>query len=97
MQLGELTLNLTEQTVLRAEQGITLNATAFKILLVLAQAHPQPVSRSMLIHKIWGDEPPDSNALKSHIYNLRNAIDKNFAFPMVKTITNIGYKLMLET
>jgi len=97
MQLGELTLNLTEQTVLRAEEGITLNATAFKILLVLVQAHPQPVSRSMLIHKIWGDEPPDSNALKSHIYNLRNAIDKNFAFPMVKTITNIGYKLMLET
>lgn len=117
MTLGDLTLHMNEQRVTLADQDISLNATAFKILRVLAQAYPQPVSRSMLIHKIWADEPPNSNALKSHIYNLRSGLDViaktsrksgNTIKPsvdkrlkrqssMVQTITNIGYKLVLNT
>jgi len=95
MKVGNLVLNLSDQTVTRDNQLVSLNATAFKILQVLAQAYPQPVSRSMLIHKIWGDNPPNSNALKSHIYNLRNGLDDNFESSMIKTITNIGYQLAL--
>ena len=100
MEIGDLTLHLNEQKVMRENQPVVLNATAFKILLVLAQAYPQPVSRSMLNHKIWGDNPPNTDALKSHIYNLRTGLDANIATStssstVIKTITNIGYKLAI--
>lgn len=102
LKIGELTLHLNEQKVTRLNFPVTLNATAFKILLCLAQAYPQPVSRSMLTHKIWGDNPPNSNALKSHIYNLRTGLHNSVKptkakVPIIKTITNIGYKLVLES
>jgi DNA-binding response OmpR family regulator len=45
------------------------------------------------MHQIWGDAPPDSDALKSHIYSLRTTLDKPFQASILKTITNVGYKL----
>ncbi len=96
MTIGDLTLNLTDNTVMRKDEAISVNTTSFKILLTLAQAHPQPVSRTLLAHKIWGDNPPNSDALKSHIYNLRNALDRNYDHKIIKTITNIGYRLALD-
>jgi DNA-binding response OmpR family regulator len=28
--------------------------------------------------ELWGDEEPESDALRSHIYNLRKMVDKPF-------------------
>ena len=96
MLLGELTLDLNENKAFRLEQEVVLNKTSFSILLMLAKAYPNAVSKSRIIHDIWGDTPPETNALKSHIYNLRTAIDKPFSKNVVRTIVNVGYKLELE-
>ena len=93
LELGPLILDMTAQSVSRDGKPVTVNRAALTILKLLVEAHPNPVSRSRLIHELWGDEPPETNALKSHIYNLRAAIDKPFATPLIKTITNLGYKL----
>ena len=93
MTLGDLTLDLNENKVSRSDQEITLNKTAFTILLILVKAYPNPVSKSRIIHDIWGDMPPETNTLKSHIYNLRAAIDKPFQTNIIRTIVNVGYKL----
>ncbi len=93
LELGELRINLAQKAAWRQDQPLALTAIGFKILALLAQAHPNPVSRSVLMHRIWGDAPPDSDALKSHIYSLRHAMDKPFESGILKTITNVGYKL----
>ncbi|GAA6204702.1 response regulator transcription factor [Thalassotalea sp. SU-HH00458] len=93
LQLGELFIDLTRQTATRNHQVLALTSTSFTILSVLAQQHPTPVSRSELMHKIWGDNPPNTDALKSHIYSLRSVLDKPFDKPLLKTILNIGFKL----
>lgn len=93
LELGELRINLAQKAAWRQDQPLALTAIGFKILALLAQAHPNPVSRSVLMHRIWGDAPPDSDALKSHIYSLRHALDKPFESGILKTITNVGYKL----
>jgi DNA-binding response OmpR family regulator len=97
ISLGELSLDLNENRAFRFEQEIILNKTSFTILLMLAKAYPNPVSKSRIIHEIWGDTPPETNSLKSHIYNLRTAIDKPFSKNMVKTIVSVGYKLDFES
>lgn len=93
--LGPLELDLNESKAYREQQALTLNKTTFTILKVLAEAHPKPVSRSRLIFELWGDEPPETDALKSHIYNLRVALDKSFETALLKTVTSVGYKLEL--
>ncbi|MEO2267599.1 response regulator transcription factor [Pseudoalteromonas sp. YIC-656] len=96
-RVGELTLDTVAKTASRGEQPLQLGQIPFQILELLVAAYPQPVSRALLIHKIWGDTPPDTDALKSHVYQLRQALDKNFAYPMLKTVTNLGYRLELAT
>ncbi|MDT0629538.1 response regulator transcription factor [Alteromonas sp. W364] len=65
----------------------------FTLLQKLLEEYPYPVSRSELLQHVWGDEPPESNALKSHIYALRKAIDKMAGQQILHTISNIGYQL----
>ncbi len=96
LNLGELELDLNLQQAKRNQHALPLTHVGYQILLLLVQAHPEPISRSVLIHKLWGDNPPDSDALKSHIYALRKALDKPFATPLLHTVMNVGYKLECE-
>ena len=91
--LGELSLDKKRKIATRNGQTLKLNAMGFRILMILAQAHPQVVSRSELSHKLWGDEPTESDAIRSHIYQLRNALDKPFESQMLKTVHGIGFTL----
>ena len=93
IEIGELVIEKNKCTAERQAQPLKLTNIGFKILLTLAQTYPQAVSRSNLIFKVWGDIPPDTDALRTHIYSLRNALDKPFKTSMLTTITNVGYKL----
>ncbi|WP_323845677.1 response regulator transcription factor [Microbulbifer magnicolonia] len=93
IRIGELTVRRREHSAERAGQPLKLTSIGFRILSMLVEAHPEPVSRSAIAHQIWGEDPPETDALKSHIYSLRQALDKPFPAPMLKTITNLGYQL----
>ena len=45
---------------------------------------------------LWGDEPPDSDALKSHIYTLRKQLEQASGRKLLATILNLGYRLDLD-
>ncbi len=96
ISIGDLIIDQGKYTATRAGVSLKLTNVGFKIILSLAQAYPQAVSRSQMIHSVWGDEQPDSDALRSHIYSLRSALDKPYDFAMLETITNVGYKLVVE-
>ncbi|MEX0330085.1 MAG: helix-turn-helix domain-containing protein [Puniceicoccaceae bacterium] len=61
---------------------------------MLAQSAPNIVSRSSLETAIWGDEPPGSDALRSHVFALRQELDRPFDNPMLKTIRGVGFQLV---
>ncbi|MEH6585508.1 MAG: response regulator transcription factor [Halioglobus sp.] len=94
--LGDLMLLVRSQEAKRCGQALKLTSIGFRILLELAQAYPEPVTRSQLIHRLWGDDPPDSDALRSHVYSLRAALDKPFDTAMLKTLPNLGYRLVCD-
>lgn len=93
LTVGTLTLDSVSRVAHRNGQILHLGQIPFQILETLIEAYPQPASRALLLHKIWGDEPPQTDALKSHIYQLRHILDKDFDYPMLKTVTNLGYRL----
>lgn len=96
IKVGTLVMNQSQHTVMREEKPLTLTNIGFKLLYTLAEAYPQAVSRSSLIQQVWQGDPPNSDALRTHIYSLRNALDKPFNKAMLITITNVGYKLVTD-
>ena len=91
--LGELRLDRTRGRAERAGQGLDLPPISYQLLLRLAEAWPRTLTRSDLVRSVWGDEPPESDPLRSHLYVLRQALDKPFATPMLKTVHGVGYTL----
>lgn len=93
IEIGDLTIDRHLRRATRQGQPLALTRIGFDLLLALAEAYPQTLSRSHLTAHLWRQDPPDSDALRSHIYSLRNALDKPFAAPMLKTVVNVGFRL----
>jgi len=93
LQVGDLQLDTGTLEVRRSEQSICLSPIGLKILTILMKESPKVVSRNQLEHEIWGDILPDSDTLRSHMYNLRKQIDKPFAQPLLQTIQSRGYRI----
>lgn len=91
--LGDLILDIQKNTVMRAGIKIELPRIQFKLLTLLMRQASQVVTRQAMERELWGDEMPDSDALRSHIYNLRKAIDKPFELKLIHTIAGVGIKL----
>jgi len=96
LTIGPLSLDRKRKQVKRDGQLLDLHTMGFRILTVLAEAYPQVVSRSALSQKLWGDEPTESDAMRSHIYQLRCVLDKPFDFPLVKTVHGVGFTLDVQ-
>lgn len=76
-----------------AGQVLPLPPQAYRLLLALAEAWPRTVSRSELQQQLWADEPPESDALRSHLYTLRQALGTEQG--LVKTVHGVGLRLDL--
>lgn len=90
---GEVTLQLSTHVATRAGQPLKLSPTGFLLLETLLRAAPGIVSRADLERAIWGETPPDSSALRTHIHELRQSLDRSFAYPLLKTVPRVGYGL----
>ena len=80
----------------RRGENLKLSPIGLKILESLMRASPHPVSREKLVHTVWGDEQPDSNSLKVHIFNLRKAVDGNSDCKLIHTLAGQGFVLRSE-
>lgn len=92
-EIGDLTLDLDTLEVQREGTAIAVSKTGFEILRTLMREHPKVVSRIELEQALWGDDPPDSDALRSHLYNLRQSVDRPFAHAMIETLAGRGYRI----
>ena len=95
-QIGDLSLDSSSQRVWRDQQKLTLSPTGFRILRILMRESPAVVSREAIQQELWGDDIPDTDALRSHIYNLRKIVDHPFEFAMIQTVKGIGLRLTAE-
>ena len=73
--------------------AIKLNPSTRRLLLLLMQNSHRVVSRHELERELWGDEPPDGDVLRAHMYALRNAVDKPFKQKLLHTHHGEGYRL----
>ncbi|MEO2280932.1 response regulator transcription factor [Pseudoalteromonas pernae] len=95
-EIGDLKINISTKEVERQGQVIKLSSKDFEILCLIAEAYPNAVSKRQIVEKIWGSDAPETDAVRSHMYTLRNAVDKPFDVPMIVTVHGIGFRLIAE-
>ena len=93
LRVLDLCLNLDTMEVKRGRTPIAVKRIGLRILELLMRESHRVVRRQELESLIWGDDPPDSDALRAHIHMLRKAIDRPFAVPLLHTMPGIGYRL----
>lgn len=94
LEVADLRIDTGTLEVVRAGQRLSLTPIGLKLLMTLIKASPKVVSRRELERSVWGDIVPDSDALRSHLYNLRKIIDRPFDTPLLHTIAGSGYRLV---
>jgi DNA-binding response OmpR family regulator len=97
LRIGTLEIDRRTGIARRDGRELELRQTAFRVLQILAEAWPRAVTRSELTRRIWGDEAPESDPLRSHLYLLRQALDKPFDTAMLVTVHDVGFRLQSDT
>jgi len=93
LKIADLTVDPGTRIVRRDGKIVELNRSCMRLLEILMVASPKVVARAELEHALWGDMPPGSDSLRSHIYLLRRKIDKPFPTPLIHTVHGVGYQL----
>lgn len=96
LKVGDLSFDTGTFRVMRGQRIIELPPVPLKLLEILMRHSPRVLPREEIEREIWGDSPPDSDALRAHLYILRGAIDKQNDKPLIRTLRGIGYQISDE-
>ncbi|NAW56024.1 MULTISPECIES: response regulator [unclassified Vibrio] len=88
IQVGPLTLSLSEQTIKSADSPLKLTRNEYKILANLMTNAGRVMSKEQLQQSLHGwDEGSSDNAIEVHIHNVRKKVPDK----MIKNIRGVGY------
>ena len=93
LRCADLALWPRTREVRRAGQALNLTRMGFDLLQLLLRRSPEVVRRGELEQALWRDEPPGSDALRSHLFALRAAVDGPCAEPLLHTHRGVGVQL----
>jgi DNA-binding response OmpR family regulator len=93
LRVADLELDPESRRVRRGGRTLELPPISLRILELLLRESPRVVSRAQIERAIWGDSPPDSDALRAHMHLLRAAIDHPFTHSLLRTVRGVGYQL----
>lgn len=93
LSFGGLRINPKTRAAYRDDRPLALNPTTYTILELLCLRAPDIVTKSEIAHKLWQEDDVNNDVLRSHIYQLRNQLDKPFPKPMLITVPKVGFRL----
>jgi DNA-binding response OmpR family regulator len=93
LRVADLTFDTVTFRVARGGRDIALPPIPLRMLEALMRASPRVLDREELERSVWGDAPPESDALRTHMHLLRTAIDKPFDQPLLRTLRGIGWQI----
>lgn len=94
LHFGDLTLDLAMRRAYRQGNAVHLSPKEFDLLLALANAEGQVVSRETLLRDVWDlNFDPGTNLLDVHVGRLRKKVDR-FGRPLIRTERGQGYCLV---
>lgn len=95
LKVGELIIDLTQHSVYKGTNEISLTNIEFQILYFLALHKGMAMSKEQIYEYVWnGEYVFDDSNITSHIRRLRVKIEDDPANPKyIQTVRGIGYKM----
>jgi DNA-binding response OmpR family regulator len=93
LTVGDLSFNVRTMEVARGGRQVQLSRTSRHLLELLMRESPKVVARERLEQVAWGEETPEIDLLRSHMYVLRRAIDQGSQRKLLHTVSGVGYRL----
>jgi DNA-binding response OmpR family regulator len=90
LSVGSLIVYFKEHRVTRENREIKLTPTGWKMLELLVRRSPSVVWRTELEDYAWPDSDVDTGNFNVQLHQLRKAVDKPFAYPMIHTLVGVG-------
>jgi len=93
-RVHDLVLSESSASVARNGNNIYLTPKEFSLLYYLMKNCGRLVTRSMFLEHVWdGETDPLSNMIETHIYNLRQKIDRPGMKKIIHTVSGRGYMI----
>ena len=97
MSLADLTANLMDREVRRADELIDMTPKEFSLLVYLMRSPDRVLTRTQILEQVWGYHfNPGTNLVDVYIRRLRNKIDTEGKVPLIHTLRGVGYKMAVE-
>ena len=97
MRVEDLEMDMVGRTVTRQGKSIELTNREFALLELLMTASPRPVSKALIIERVWNQFfDSDTNLVNVYVNHLRQKIDLTGMPPLVQTIRGVGFVLRKE-
>jgi DNA-binding response OmpR family regulator len=95
LQVADLILDPATHEVTRANKSLQLTSKEYRLLDYLMRRPGQVCTRTMIGEHIWGYNFIDqSNVIDVSVSNLRRKVDGGFPLQLIKTVRNVGYKMI---
>ncbi len=95
LRCADLRFDLATLTVERAGRPLKLPPKCLHLLRILMQSPNRVFGRVELETQIWGDQLPDSDTLRAHVYTLRRALMARGEDDLIETVHGLGYRLVV--
>ena len=93
--IGDLQVDFVGHTVKVRNHDISLTATEFALLRVLAQHAGKVVTHKHLLRTVWGPQAEEqSQYLRVYVTHLRKKLETDSAKKLIQTEPGIGYRLL---
>lgn len=96
LRVADLRFDLERAVIERADRRVELGPIDRKLLELLMRRSPAVVGHAEIESFVWGGDEVSPELVRTHIYQLRKAIDRAFERPLVHTVRSTGYTLREE-
>lgn len=94
LNINSLEINRASHTVLHNGKPITLTSKEFEILYLLASNRSRVFSTEEIFERVWEEKYfASNNTVMVHISNLREKLEKELGYKLIKTVWGVGYKI----
>ncbi|MBC8751309.1 MULTISPECIES: response regulator transcription factor [Paraburkholderia] len=96
LRCADVRFDLATLTVERAGRPVKLPPKCLYLLRILMQSPNRVFGRAELETQIWGEQLPDSDTLRAHVYTLRRALTAHGENDLIDTVHGLGYRLAVS-
>jgi DNA-binding response OmpR family regulator len=91
LRVEDLDMDLIARTITRNERQIELTSREFSLLEILMLSSPRPISKALLLERVWGRRLERTNVVSVHVNRLRKKVNLPGAPPLLHTIRGLGF------